>query len=116
MTYKEAVKLYAEASSRDTVRDRAIVRTVQHTLGVYAASYLATAGSLPAFTDEMIGEGLREAFVRIVDESSRGAEVPRGVVTVHPGKGQHIHINYGDRLHAEIREDGHTYIGDDRID
>jgi hypothetical protein len=81
------------------------MRTVTADFGAYATTFLITADSLDLL-DETITDGLKEAFAHIVENASTPTPLPMSVV-------EHLH---GDRLHAEVRDDGHTYIGEERID
>ena len=112
MTFSEAVKVYAEAASRDSRRDRSVVRAINHDMGLTVCGVLmghhavieACGDDAPAQEAALLA--IRDVFVRAVENSITPTPLPMGVT-------EHLHRP---ELRAEIREDGHTYIGDERID
>lgn len=119
MTFEEAVITYARHSSRDTVRDRAIISAIWNDLGPYLAGYLVAGnkdGSPDGLPDERAMDDLRDWFTRTVEGATRPVEHPRGVMVTQTPNGPVTHMDLDHRLHAEVRDDGHTYVDGERID
>lgn len=100
MDIPTAVEQYGKLNPLVSKRDHAIVSAIIENVGAAAVGALA-ASQLEYVTDRAVIETIAKAFVDAVEANTEEVPKPRGV--------SHL-------PEAEIRDDGHTYVNDERID